>query len=127
MKKVFVVILFIILAITVSILLLWKIPFYAKLKSISVPDGCEEITTEIEFSDVYRLHIIGERVIKYDGGYDVLEDYVQRNNSDAKLKNISVHPFFTDRDDFAVYPNDYEVDAKEQDKYCVIEYYYQFK
>ena len=126
MKKVFVVIFCTVFVIVTAILLLWRIPFYAKLKSISIPDGCEEITTEIEFSDVYWLHIIGERVIKYDGGYEALEDYVQRNNSNAQLKYISVHPFFIDWDDCAVCPNDYDVDEQEHDKYCVIEYYYQF-
>lgn len=111
----------------VAATLLWKIPFYLKLKSINTPDGCEEIATKIELSDVYWLHIIGNRVIKYDGGSSAVKEYVLQNNSEAKLENISVYPFFRDWDDYAVSPYDYEVDESDKDKYVVIEYFYKFE
>lgn len=113
--------------ILIAAALLWKIPFHLKLKSIDVPDGCEEIATKIELSDVYWLHIIGNRVIKYDGSLEAVKQYILQNNSEKQLENISVRPFFTEWDDYAVSPNDYEVDNSEKYKYTVIQYFYKFE
>lgn len=80
-KKITVIICIILILITVAVLF-WRVPVYIKLKTINVPDGCEEIDTKIILSDAYWLHITGERVIKYDGGYEALNSYVQQNNSE---------------------------------------------
>ena len=101
----------------------WRVPFYIKLKNIDVPKNCTEIETRVEFTDVYWYHIIGERLVKYDGGYEELQSYVEENNSEDKLRNISVKPFFVEKDDCAISPYDYAVDLPEQYKYIVIEYY----
>lgn len=117
-----------IVAVTLVIItLLWKVPVYLKLKSINIPDGCEDITTQVNFSDVYWYHIIGNRVVKYDGGSSAVREYVLQNNSEKKLKNISVHPFFVETDDYAVSPYDYEVAQSDRDKYVIIEYYYRLE
>jgi len=117
-----------IIAVTLVIItLLWKVPVYLKLKSINIPDGCEDITTQVNFSDVYWYHIIGNRVVKYDGGSAAVREYVLHNNSEKKLKNISVHPFFVETDDYAVSPYDYEVAQSDKDKYVIIEYYYRLE
>ena len=117
-----------IIAVTLVIItLLWKVPVYLKLKSINIPDGCEDITTQVIFSDVYWYHIIGNRVVKYDGGSAAVREYVLQNNSEKKLKNISVHPFFVETDDYAVSPYDYEVAQSDKDKYVIIEYYYRLE
>lgn len=117
-----------IIAVTLVIItLLWKVPVYLKLKSINIPDGCEDITTQVIFSDVYWYHIIGNRVVKYDGGSAAVREYVLQNNSEKKLKNISVHPFFVETDDYAVSPYDYEVEQSDRDKYVIIEYYYRLE
>ena len=117
-----------IIAVTLVIItLLWKVPVYLKLKSINIPDGCEDITTQVIFSDVYWYHIIGNRVVKYDGGSAAVREYVLQNNSEKKLKNISVHPFFVETDDYAVSPYDYEVAQSDRDKYVIIEYYYRLE
>ena len=117
-----------IIAVTLVIItLLWKVPVYLKLKSINIPDGCEDITTQVIFSDVYWYHIIGNRVVKYDGGSAAVREYVLQNNSEKKLKNISVHPFFVETDDYAVSPYDYEVEHSDRDKYVIIEYYYRLE
>lgn len=117
-----------IIAVTLVIItLLWKVPVYLKLKSINIPDGCEDITTQVIFSDVYWYHIIGNRVVKYDGGSAAVREYVLQNNSENKLKNISVHPFFVETDDYAVSQYDYEVAQSDKDKYVIIEYYYRLE
>ena len=117
-----------IIAVTLVIItLLWKVPVYLKLKSINIPDGCEDITTQVNFSDVYWYHIIGNRVVKYDGGSSAVREYVLQNNSEKKLKNITVHPFFVETDDYVVSPYDYEVAQSDKDKYVIIEYYYRLE
>ncbi len=112
-----------VLCIIVLIAICWKAPFYIKLKSIDVPKNCTEIETKVELTDVYWYHVIGERLVKYDGGYEELQSYVEENNSEDKLRNISVHPFFVEKDDYAISPYDYAVDFPEQYKYVVIKYF----
>lgn len=108
----------------IAIILLWRVPIYYKLKSIEIPMGSTEIETKVCLSDVYELHIIGERVIKYDGGYESVCQYIQENNTDKKIKNIDISPFFKDWDDFAVFPSDYnKVRPDDYNKYVVIKYY----
>jgi len=109
----------------IAVVTLWKVPVYIKLNSINIPDGCEKIETEVIYTDVYEYHILGEKVMKYESGWDSVEEYVQANNSEKALANISIVPFFREWDDFAVFPNDYydKVSKEDYDKYFVIVYY----
>ncbi len=123
MKKVLKIIIITIVFI-IAIILLWRVPIYCKLKSIEVPMSSTEIETKVCLLDVYEFHIIGERVIKYDGGYESVYQYIQENNTDRKLKNIDISPFFKDWDDFAVFPSDYnKVSPEDYNEYVVIKYY----
>ncbi|MBQ3464192.1 MAG: hypothetical protein IJH36_14030, partial [Clostridia bacterium] len=96
-----------VLCIIVLSAIFWRVPFYIKLKNIDVPKNCTEIETRVEFTDVYWYHIIGERLVKYDGGYEELQSYVEENNSEDTLRNISVKPFFVENDDCAISQYDY--------------------
>lgn len=123
-KKIIQIIIIITIISIIAVILLWRIPIYYKLKSIKVPVESTEVETKIRMTDVYEFHIIGERVIKYDGGYESVCRYIQENNTDKKIKNIDISPFFTEWDDFAVSPNDYEeVNQEDYSKYVVIKYY----
>ena len=119
-KKITIIFCTIFILITVTILF-WRVPIYIKLKTINVPYGCEEIDTKIILSDAYWFHISGERVIKYDGGYEALNSYVHQNNSEFQLKNIEVTPFFVEKSEYAV--DIFDVEQAERWKYAVIEYY----
>ena len=114
----------IIIILIIKIICLWRVPIYYKLKSINVPEESIEIKTKICLTDVYEFHIIGERVIKYDGGYENAFEYIQEYNTDKKINNIDISPFFKEWDDFAVSPDDYgEVKQEDYKKYIVIKYY----
>lgn len=124
MKKVLKGITISLIILIIAAVLLWRVPIYYKLKSIKVPMDSTEIETKVCLTDVYEFHIIGERVIKYDGGYEGVYKYIQENNTDRKIKNIDISHFFKDWDDFAVFPNDYDkVSPEDYNKYVVIKYY----
>ncbi|MCD7778278.1 MAG: hypothetical protein LUH47_07230 [Clostridiales bacterium] len=73
----------------------WKLPVYYKINSLNLPSGCETVSkTEIIYSDAYSLnHIEGEKIVKYDGGYEKAVEYIEENNSKEKLENIAVSQY----------------------------------
>ncbi len=87
----------IIVAAAVIVLLLlygWKLPVILKLESLNLPAGYETIyPSKVHISDVYWLHIKGEKVIRCDWDYEKVEEYVRANNSPSKLKNIKILPY----------------------------------
>lgn len=112
-------------AIIVILFLLWKLPFYYILNQVKLPENCKTFQTKVVLTDVYTVHILGEKVIVSDMNEEELEKYIQENNSQKWIKHISVSPFFREWDDFAVFPEDYEEEIPEEEKgnYYVITYY----
>ena len=74
-------------------------------------------------SDSPWFHISGERVIKFDGNYVDLRDYILQSNSKFQLKNIEIIPFSTEN----VEAVNIWVDPLEYKNYFLLEYYRQFK
>ena len=124
-KRIKVIIVVVVLFIFVSLFFAWKIPIYIQLHSIVLPKECKTFKTKVMLSDVYTLHVIGERVIIIDMEQEELEDYIRSHNTEEKLRHILVFPFFRAWDDFAIVPDDYEdrVSEEDKDQYYVISYY----
>lgn len=127
MKKKITIVICTIFILMIAAILFWKIPIYLKLNAIDIPDSCIEIETDVILSDVYWLHIAGERVIQYDGDYEALNTYIQQNNSAFQLKNITVVPFFRDTSESVIHPDKYNIAESERQNYAVIKYYRQLQ
>lgn len=69
----------------------WKIPVAWRMETLKLPKWCETVYhTKIRITDVYWLHIEGEKVIKCDMGYEAVKAYIEEHNSAKKLEHISV-------------------------------------
>lgn len=84
----------IVLAILLFVLFGWKIPIILNIARLKLPDGYETVyRTKTEISDVYWLHMAGEKVIYCDLGYEATKEYIQNNNPAFLLEYISVYPY----------------------------------
>lgn len=69
----------------------WKIPVAWNMETLKLPKGCKTVHhTKIRITDVYWLHIEGEKVIKCDMGYEAVEAYIEEHNSAENLKYIKI-------------------------------------
>lgn len=69
----------------------WKLPIVWRMETLKLPQGCKTVYhTKIWISDVYWLHIDGEKVIKCDMEYEATKAYIEEHNSAETLKNISI-------------------------------------
>ncbi len=115
----------VVICIIFSLFFGWKIPVYLQLYRINLPDGYGTLKTKVILSDVYTLHIIGERVVNVDMELEEFEQYVRSHNTEKQLGHIMILPFFRPWDDYAVFPDAYEdkVPEEEKDHYFVLRYY----
>lgn len=115
------------LFLAVLILLGWKIPITVKIETLNLPNGCETVyPTKVWISDVYWLHIKGEKVIKCSLGYEAAKEYIETYNSSSKLKNIDIDPY-GGMSDIAIYDAEFDEDfwkQPDQDNYIKIDYFY---
>lgn len=103
----------------------WKIPILRKIENLKLPDGCTTVyRTKIQISDVYWLHIAGEKVIKCDLGYEETKQYMEANNSESALENISIYPY-GGMSDIAIYDSELDEEFwKQPDRDCYIKICY---
>ena len=60
----------------------WKVPVILKIESLHLPEGCETVyPVKVHISDVYWLHIKGEKVIKCSLGYEAAKEYIEAHNT----------------------------------------------
>lgn len=108
------------------ILVGWKIPVVCRMEMLKLPENCETVYhTKIRISDVYWLHIKGEKVIKCDMGYEFAKLYIEENNSSEALKYINIYPY-EGMSDIAIYDSQYDETFWQQpdrDKYIKISYF----
>lgn len=103
----------------------WKIPILRKIENLKLPDGCTTVyRTRIQISDVYWLHIAGEKVIKCDLGYEETKRYMEANNSESMLENISIYSY-GGMSDIAIYDSELDEEFwKQPDRDCYIKIRY---
>ncbi len=117
-----------IIAAAVIILLLfgWKLPVIIKIESLDLPKGCETIyPVRVQISDVYWLHIKGEKVIKCSLGYEAAKKYIETYNTPSELKNIRIQPY-GGMSDIAIYDAEFDEEfwqKPDQDCYIRISYF----
>ncbi len=69
----------------------WKMPAVWRMETLKLPKGCKTVYhTKIRITDVYWLHIDGEKVIKCDMGYEAAKAYIEENNSAKQLEHINI-------------------------------------
>lgn len=104
----------------------WKLPFVMKMESLDLPEECETVyRTQIRMSDVYWLHIEGEKVIKCDLGYEAAKEYIELHNSEAKLTDIEIYEY-AGMSDCAIYNSEFDNEFRIQpdsDNYIKIRYF----
>lgn len=104
-KKIILIALFTIILFALSS---WKLPVILKIESLSLPPDCETVyPTKVWLSDVYWLHIKGEKVIKCDLGYEAVKEYIETHNSAAKLANISIYEY-AGMSDISIYNSEFD-------------------
>ena len=125
--KIFWLIVIFVVLLAVFILFGWKIPVVLKIETLHLPDGCEIVyPTKVWISDVYWLHIKGEKVIKCRLGYEAVKEYIEVHNSSLQLKNIDIDPY-GGMSDIAIYDAEFDADfwkQPDQDNYIKINYLY---
>lgn len=113
-------------AVLLLILLGWRLPVIWKIESLRLPEDCETVyPVKIQISDVYWLHIKGEKVIKCSLGYEAAKEYIEANNSLGKLAHISIYPY-GGMSDIAVYDAEFDEDfwnQPDRDNYVKISYF----
>ncbi len=94
------------------------------IKGLSLPDGCETVhPIRVCYSDVYYDKILGEKVILSSMTYDETVRYIEKNNSEEQLENISFVRYGGMSDDYIYDSEDDIFVAPEQyDYYVKIEY-----
>ena len=126
MKKIAAKIALTIVVITFIVIFGWKIPIILKIETMKLPPGCETVyPTKIHVSDVYWLHIKGEKVIKCDQGYEAVKEYIESHNSEFKRLNITIDPY-GGVSDISIYDSEFDEYFKEQpdqENYIVIDYF----
>lgn len=104
----------------------WKTPVALSIETLNLPKDCETIyRTKIWISDVYWLHIKGEKVIKCDIGYEAVKEYIETHNSETTLKYIDIYPY-GGMSDIAIYDSEFDKWFWEQpdpDNYITISYF----
>lgn len=104
----------------------WKIPIIRRMEALKLPEGCKTIyNTKIWISDVYWLHIKGEKVIKCDMGYEAVKTYIEEHNSEEALKNIDIYPY-GGMSDIAIYDSQNDEmfwQQPDRDNYITISYF----
>lgn len=107
------------------ILIGWKIPVVWHMEMLRLPKGCKTVYhTKIWISDVYWLHIKGEKVLKYDKGYEALKAYIEEYNSEKALQYIQVYPY-GGMSDIAIYDSQNDTEFWQQpdkENYITISY-----
>ena len=104
----------------------WKIPIVWRMETLKLPEGCETVyRTKIWISDVYWLHIKGEKVIKCDMGYEETKAYIEEYNSEKAREYINIYPY-EGMSDIAIY--DSQNDEKfwqqtDRENYIKISYF----
>lgn len=108
----------------------WKIPIVYCMETLKLPENYETVYhTKIRISDVYWLHIKGEKVIKCDMGYELAKLYIEENNSSEALKYINIYPY-EGMSDIAIYDSQYDEifwHQPDRDKYIRISYFRKLK
>ena len=101
-------------------------PILWRIETLRLPKGCKTVYhTKIWISDVYWLHIDGEKVIKCDMGYEQTKAYIEEHNSQKVLEYIGIHPYGGFSDD-AIYDSQYDEmfwQQPDQDNYIKISYF----
>lgn len=104
----------------------WKIPISLKIETLKLPVGCETVyPAKVHISDVYLLHIKGEKVIKCDLGYEAAKEYIETNNSKFKLSHITID-LYGGMSDIAIYDSEFDDafwEQPDQDDYIKIDYF----
>ncbi len=125
MKKIKITLIVIIALIFLLCINAFKIPVHNHIDSINLPENCDIYKkTKVEWSDVYVPHIIGEKVVKCDLGWEYVRDYVKNNNSSESLNNITICDYFGMSDDYIYSPeldND-NLSKDDYNKYALIKY-----
>lgn len=104
----------------------WKIPIVWRMETLKLPEGCKTVyKTKIWISDVYWLHIKGEKVIKCDMGYEAVKTYIEEHNSEEALKCIDIYPY-GGMSDIAIYDSQNDEafwQQPDRDNYITISYF----
>ena len=104
----------ILLCIVIYILIGWKIPVVWRIETLKLPKGCKTVYhTKVRISDVYWLHIEGEKVLKYDEGYEALKEYIEEYNSKKALEYIQICPY-GGMSDLAIYDSQNDIEFWQQ-------------
>jgi hypothetical protein len=103
----------------------WKILIVLKIDCLDLPVDSETVyDTKVWLSDVYWLHIKGEKVIKCSLGYEETKKYIETNNSALKLTNIDILKY-EGMSDIAIYDSEFDGDfwkQSDRDNYIKISY-----
>ena len=103
----------------------WKMLVARRIEMLEIPEGSEIVyPTKIWISDVYWIHIKGEKVIKCDMDYKAAKEYIEEHNSERALKNIDVYPY-GGMSDIAIYEAEFDEmfwQQPDQDNYITISY-----
>ena len=104
----------------------WKIPVLVQIESLHLPTGYETVyPVKVRISDVYWLHIKGEKVIKCDLYAQAAREYIEAHNSNEKLKDIQIYAY-EGMSDIAIYDAEYDEEFQkkpDRDHYIVISYF----
>lgn len=107
------------------ILIGWKIPVVWRIETLKLPKGCKTVYhTKVRISDVYWLHIEGEKVLKYEEGYEALKKYIEEYNSKKALEYIQIYPY-GGMSDLAIYDSQNDIEFWQQpdtEAYITINY-----
>lgn len=107
------------------ILIGWKIPVVWRIETLKLPKNCKTVYhTKVRISDVYWLHIKGEKVLKYDEGYEALKEYIEEYNSKKALQYIQIYPY-GGMSDLAIYDSQNDTEFWQQpdtEAYVTISY-----
>lgn len=127
---IFVMILFCIFIAWKDPLLLWvkelNSSVILRMETLNLPKGYEIVyPTKAQISDVYWLHVKGEKVIKCDMGYETAKEYIETHNSEDALEYIDIYPY-GGMSDIAIYDSEFDEEYLKQpdwDNYITISYF----
>lgn len=104
----------------------WKIPVVLAIETLDLPEGCEKVyRTRVWLSDVYWLHVKGEKVMKCSLGYEETKAYIESSNPPWRLEHISIRPY-SGMSDISIYDSQFDDEfweMPERDDYFVIDYF----
>ncbi|MBQ8940298.1 MAG: hypothetical protein IJ062_00555 [Firmicutes bacterium] len=116
----------------ICLIFLWKLPIYAQINLLRLPENTETVyRAKVHISDVYWLHVLGDKVVKCEEGYEYAKKYIEENNPKLMRWHIGIYEY-GGMSDISIYDAEFDhewlaLPKTEKDRYIRIRYFKMFE